>query len=257
LKEKHTISKLRLYNAVSGVIHLIQAVLMIILSSALSLPVTSSFLNYFPDIDRLRPVTQTVYNLRIGYSLAAFLLISALAHFFISSPWIYGWYARNLKNKINYARWFEYAISASLMIAVIAMLSGIYDIVALLGLFTITALMNLFGLLMEQQKWDTGKINWNPYYIGCAAGIIPWIGISIYFFGSASTGKMPLFVYFIMVSIFVLFFSFALNMFFQYKKWGPWRDYLFGERVYILLSLVAKSALAWQVFFGTLTRSVY
>jgi hypothetical protein len=257
LKEEPAISKLRLYNAMMAVIHLIQAALMIILSSDLSLPVTSSFLNYFPDIDKLKPVTQTLFNLRIGYALAAFLLLSALAHFTVSSPRVFGWYVRNLKNKINYARWFEYALSASLMIVVIAMLSGIYDIVSLLGLFGLTALMNLFGLLMEQQKWDTGKINWSPFYVGCAAGIIPWIGIAIYFFGSASTGRMPLFVYFIMVSIFVLFFSFALNMFFQYKKWGPWRDYLFGERVYILLSLVAKSALAWQVFFGTLTRSVY
>jgi hypothetical protein len=257
LKEENTISKLRPYNAAMGVIHLIQAVLMIILSNDLSLPVTSSFLNYLPDIDRLKPVTQTLFDVRIGYALAAFLLLSALAHLTVSSPRIFGWYARNLKNKINYARWFEYALSASLMIVVIAMLSGVYDIVSLLGLFILTALMNLFGLLMEQQKWDTGKINWSPFYLGCVAGIVPWIGIAIYFFGSASTGKMPLFVYFIMVSIFVLFFSFALNMFLQYKKWGPWRDYLFGERVYILLSLVAKSALAWQVFFGTLTRSVY
>jgi hypothetical protein len=242
---------------VMGLIHLIQAAFMIILSSDLSLPVTSSFLNYFPDIDKLRPVTQTLFSLRIGYAMAAFLLLSALAHFTVSSPGVFGWYTRNLKNQINYARWFEYALSASLMVVVIAMLSGIYDVVSLLGLFVITALMNLLGLLMEQQKWGTSKINWSPYYIGCLAGIVPWIGISIYFFGSASTGKMPLFVYVIMISIFVLFFSFALNMFLQYKRWGPWRDYLFGERVYILLSLVAKSALAWQVFFGTLTRSAY
>ncbi len=41
-------------------------------------------------------------------------------------------------------------------------------------------------------------------------------------------------------------------MFLQYRKIGPWRDYLHGERAYIILSLTAKSALAWQVFFGTL-----
>jgi hypothetical protein len=46
-------------------------------------------------------------------------------------------------------------------------------------------------------------------------------------------------------------------MLLQYKKVGPWRDYLFGERMYVLLSLVAKSALAWQVFGGTLARSGY
>jgi hypothetical protein len=33
---------------------------------------------------------------------------------------------------------------------------------------------------------------------------------------------------------------------------GRWRSYLFGERTYFVLSLVAKSALAWQVFAGTL-----
>jgi hypothetical protein len=41
-------------------------------------------------------------------------------------------------------------------------------------------------------------------------------------------------------------------MILQYKKVGPWRDYLYGERFYVILSLVAKTALAWQVFAGTL-----
>jgi hypothetical protein len=41
-------------------------------------------------------------------------------------------------------------------------------------------------------------------------------------------------------------------MFLQYKKVGPWKDYLFGERVYIILSLAAKTALAWMIYAGTL-----
>jgi hypothetical protein len=41
-------------------------------------------------------------------------------------------------------------------------------------------------------------------------------------------------------------------MVFQYRRIGPWKNVLYGERVYIVLSLVAKSALAWQVFAGTL-----
>jgi hypothetical protein len=62
----------------------------------------------------------------------------------------------------------------------------------------------------------------------------------------------PSFVYGIVVSLFVFFNTFSVNMVLQYKKVGPWKDYLFGEKVYIILSLVAKSLLAWQVFFGTL-----
>jgi hypothetical protein len=59
-------------------------------------------------------------------------------------------------------------------------------------------------------------------------------------------------VYAIFVSLFVFFNSFALNQVLQYRQVGPWRDYLFGEYVYVALSLVAKSALAWQVFANTL-----
>jgi len=66
---------------------------------------------------------------------------------------------------------------------------------------------------------------------------------------------VPGFVYAIYVSLFVFFNIFALNQFLQYKQVGRWKDYLFGERMYIVLSLVAKSLLAWQVFFGTLQPS--
>jgi hypothetical protein len=59
-------------------------------------------------------------------------------------------------------------------------------------------------------------------------------------------------VYGIFFSLFVFFNIFALNMWLQYRRVGRWRNYLSGERVYVLLSLVAKSALAWQVFGGTL-----
>jgi len=40
----------------------------------------------------------------------------------------------------------------------------------------------------------------------------------------------------------------------QYRKVGRWRDYLYGERAYMLFSLIAKSLLAWQVFFGRCGR---
>ncbi|HEX2420155.1 MAG TPA: heliorhodopsin HeR, partial [Acidimicrobiia bacterium] len=67
-----------------------------------------------------------------------------------------------------------------------------------------------------------------------------------------SAAEPPGFVYGIFFSLFLFFNIFALNMWLQYRRVGRWRNYLFGERVYVLLSLVAKSALAWQVFGGTL-----
>jgi len=65
----------------------------------------------------------------------------------------------------------------------------------------------------------------------------------------------PTFVYGIIVSLFVLFNVFAVNMWLQYRQIGPWRDYLVGEKTYILLSLTAKALLAWQVFSAVLASS--
>jgi hypothetical protein len=140
------------------------------------------------------------------------------------------------------------------MIVLIAMLCGLYDLAALLMAFALIAVMNLCGLVMELHNQTTARTNWTSFIVGCIALAAPWIAIAVYFFGSVSTaeGSIPTFVYFILPTLFVFFSCFAINMALQYKKVGPWRDYIFGERVYILLSLIAKSALAWQVFAGTL-----
>jgi hypothetical protein len=247
-------TRLRVYNVFMGLLHLVQAIFIIILSNNFSLPITTSYLTFQPDLGKLWPVTETLVNLPFGIMVAVFLLLSAAAHLIIASPGTFSWYVKNLKRGINYARWYEYSLSASLMIVLIGMLCGVYDLGALIMAFALTGVMNLCGLMMEVHNQVTEKTNWTSYVIGCIAGIVPWIAIAIYFFGSLATaeGGVPTFVYFILPTLFVFFFSFALNMVLQYKKVGPWRDYLFGERAYVFLSLVAKSALAWQVFAGTL-----
>jgi hypothetical protein len=114
--------------------------------------------------------------------------------------------------------------------------------------------MNLFGIMMEYHNQYTEKTNWTSFIFGSLAGIVPWIVILVYFLSAVNSGeaKPPAFVYAIIPTIFVFFNIFAVNMVLQYKKVGPWKDYLFGERVYIILSLLAKTALAWMIFAGTL-----
>jgi hypothetical protein len=246
-------NRLRTYNIFMGFLHLAQAIIIIILSNDFTLPITTSFLAYNESVGKLWPVIDNLVSLPLGIMVAVFLLISAIAHFTVATG-AFGWYVNNLKKGINYARWYEYSLSASLMIVLIAMLCGVYDLGALIMAFVLTAVMNLCGLMMEVHNQVTQKTNWTSYVIGCVAGVAPWVAIAIYFFGSLAQaeGGVPTFVYVILPTLFVFFFSFALNMVLQYKKVGPWRDYLFGERAYVLLSLVAKSALAWQVFAGTL-----
>jgi len=254
MDENRKYQKLRTFNAVMGFFHLIQFALMMVLSNDFTLPMKSSYLEFNQATQSLGLTTYKIADIRLGPLVALFLLISAIAHFSLVSPFGYPWYVRNLKKHINYARWYEYALSSSMMIIVIAMLTGIYDIGTLIPLFALTACMNLFGLMMELHNQTTEKPNWTAYYFGVFAGVIPWIVIGIYLVGAsiAAAGAIPDFVYGIYISIAFFFNIFAVNMILQYKRVGKWKDYLYGERMYVVLSLVAKTALAWQVFAGTL-----
>ncbi|MBN1937467.1 MAG: heliorhodopsin HeR [Anaerolineae bacterium] len=244
---------LRRFNAVMGVLHLVQGILMIVLSNDTAYPIFTNYLRFDRQTFSLTPDPKLAYELPFGPAVAIFLLLSAVAHGILST-FGYKWYVAQLKRGMNPARFYEYALSSSWMIVLIGMLVGIWDLGTMILAFGLNAMMNLFGIMMELHNQTTAKTNWTSFIYGCIAGILPWVVIVMYFLGalSSSGAEPPAFVYAIIPTIFVFFNIFAVNMVLQYKKVGPWKDYLFGERVYIVLSLVAKTALAWQIWAGTL-----
>lgn len=250
--KKITMSGLRKFNFVMAVLHCLQGVAVLLLSRTFTLPITGTYLEFNKQTESLNPATKELFNLSLPMLIAAFFFLSAAAHLLIAT--VYNrTYNENLKNGINKARWIEYSLSASIMMVAISLLVGIYDLFSLLAIFSLTAIMNLMGLVMEIHNQTTTKTNWLSYWVGCLAGVVPWIAIALYMWlGAANGSKAPTFVYWIFFSIFLFFNCFAINMVLQYKKTGKWQDYLYGERAYIILSLTAKSLLAWQVFAGTL-----
>lgn len=248
------VDRLRSWNAAMAVLHLTQGVLMWTLSNDFALPIRSSFLQSTET--GLAPVAETVITVEIGPLVASFLFVSAMAHALLATV-ARSWYERSLARGIQPARWIEYSLSSSLMIVVIAMLTGIYELSALIALFAVNATMIMFGWVMETRNEGRPVVDWMPYWFGVFAGIVPWIVMGVYLVGAGdgSGNGPPGFVYAIYVSLFLFFNVFAVNMILQYRRFGRWRDYLFGERVYLWLSLLAKSALAWQVFAGTLRPS--
>jgi hypothetical protein len=242
------INRLRVWNVIVGLILAVQAALMAVLINDFSLPVTATFMSGPPGTS---PELYNWFSISTGWGVFTFLTISALALLIIASPMVFTWYKRNLLESRNYGRWIEYFFSSSIMIVLISQICGISDIAALLAIFGINASMILFGALQEKYE-KPGKSSLLPFWFGSFAGIIPWIAIVIYVIAPGVTVSPPGFVYGIIVSLFIFFNCFAVNMILQYKQVGPWRDYLFGERVYIILSLTAKALLAWQVFFPVL-----
>ncbi len=253
-----TFPYLKRFNLIMGLLHLIQASIMLILALTVpkirdfELPITTAYLSYNEVLEILQPNYIQLTTVPVGPLVSIFLFLSAIAHLLIVLPRVNDFYNRKLEEGINYFRWFEYALSSSLMIVLIAWFFGVYDLSSLILIFAINATMNLLGLMMEIHNQKTEKTNWTAFYIGVFAGIMPWIIILLYLFGNGNITQIPWFVWAIFGSYVFFFNTFPINMILQYKKVGKWRDYLFGERGYILLSLWSKTLLAWLVFAGVL-----
>ncbi|MBW8172226.1 heliorhodopsin HeR [Ornithinimicrobium sp. Arc0846-15] len=258
--------RLRIFNLVMGVLHLVSGAGMVALSNDFTLPVSTFALNGPPGTPLSEGVTNSVFDVPLGYATAAFLFLSAFFHFLIASPWGFRRYKSELSKGRNRFRWVEYSISSTLMILLVSLVFGISDLAALIGIAVANISMILFGWLMEMS--NNGLMHskeghptrgerawWTPFWFGCVAGVGPWLGVAGYLIVNVAVegGQgPPAFVYGIIISIFVFFNSFALNQWLQYRQIGRWKDYLTGERTYIVLSLVAKSVLAWQIFANVL-----
>lgn len=255
---KDVFKKLKDFNLIMGMFHLIQAIAMAFLATNVIQKISEfqpTIVQYYQQFNfetkSLEVVSKALFDLPFGLLVASFLFISALAHGFIYLN--AAKYEENLKKNINPYRWYEYALSSSIMIVLISTLFGIYDIVSLVLIFIVNASMNLFGLDMELiNSKNPGKVNWLPFIFGSLAGIAPWIAILFYMTGTGNFDMVPWFVWAIVGAYFVAFNTFPINMILQYLKIGKWKDYLYGERVYIILSLAAKSILAWLVLFGAM-----
>ena len=258
-KSPITFKYLKRFNIAAFVLHLIQGTLMLVLGTQLEWERSLyTFYTKFTIIEGppfqidVTPDPQVLFTIGyLGIIVASFPLMSALAHFIIAFVKNKK-YNENLKKGINPYRWYEYAFSSSVMIVLIALFLGVWDIWSLSMIFVLNAMMIMFGYFMELVNQKTEKTSWSAFIIGCIAGGVPWVVLFAYFTAAImSTGvEPPAFVYSIFFVYFAVFNVFALNMVLQYKGIGRWRDYLYGERIYIMLSFIAKTALAWLVFIG-------
>lgn len=258
-KNSVTLASLHTWNMWLAAIHAASGMLVILLSATKLFPIHTTYLTLDPVGSEiaghpiLAGVTRHLFDINMAYLVAAFFFLSALAHAFVATLYRKT-YESDLRRGINKIRWSEYALTAGIMMVAIALLSGVADLSTLILIFALILVMNLMGLAMELYNSGKSKPDWLAYAAGCVAGIVPWIVVALYLWGAGvyGSGTIPVFVYWIFGSLLVLFSSFAFNMYLQYRRIGRWRDYLYGERVYMVLSLVAKTALAWQVFVGAL-----
>ncbi len=241
------LADLRRWNLGLTLLHAAQAVAVLVLATDFAITVTSSFPQGPPGTEP--PAPESLFEVRIGWAIAVFLVLAALDHLLTATVGRHA-YESDLHGGINRFRWVEYSFSATLMVLLISMYAGITGVNALIAIAGANVAMILFGWVQERMN-PPGRSTTTmlAFWFGTLAGIAPWIAITVNFAGA---DEVPGFVYGIFMVQAIFFFSFGLNQWLQYRGVGPWSDYAFGEKAYLVLSLGAKSALAWQIFGGSL-----
>ncbi len=245
--DESSLAGLRRWNLGLTVLHAAQAVAILLVAGDFAISLTSTFPMGPPGTDPGTPVAE--FDVRVGIAIAVFLALAGIDHL-ITATVGRGVYERDLRGGINRFRWIEYSVSATIMILLIASYAGITNVSAVIAIAGANVAMILFGWLQEvMNPPGQERTTMIAFWFGTVAGLAPWIAVTVNIVGSP---EIPGFVYGIFFSLLVLFSSFAVNQYLQYRKIGPWASYAFGEKGYLVLSLVAKSALAWQIFGGSL-----
>lgn len=243
-------TRLRNLNVAAAALHALSAVAVIALANSFGLPVSANYMAGPPGTTKRQFIH--FFDIRMAWLVGAFFILSALAHLLVATVRREK-YEGHLAHSRNPYRWLEYSLSSSLMIVAIAQLTGIEDVAAIVALIGVNASMIGFGWIQERYEQPGGSLL--PFWLGCGAGIVPWLAIGVYLVGPGASAHAPGFVYGIYVSLFVAFNCFALVQYLQYKRVGRFSDYLVGEKTYLVLSLAAKSLLAWQIFASTLAAT--
>lgn len=247
-----------------GTVHLLAAVLMIIYANKdFIIGITSTFAAGPPGcvdavVDPCERYTITNFDAQLAYWVAGFSLLSAFFHYLTVLPGVFESYRSELMKGRNPYRWIEYALSSTLMILIIMLVSGLTNLTALIGVAFANISMILFGWLSEiMNPPEREKTNWTAFWFGCIAGLGAWAAL----YGSLAINltqlgvdwsAIPNFVWVILATQFALFNVFAINHALQFIPGFYSEGYLRGEKNYIWLSLISKSLLAWSLYINTL-----
>ena len=232
-------SRFRPANAGLAVVHLAQAALVFVIAGDVVIPVTHKGGAGDP---------AKLFDVSIGVVMAAYFAAAAVNHALCATA-LRATYESDLIAGRNRIRWAEFAVSAPMLMLLIALFTGVTDVAALLAVGVATLVMIVCGWMQEAANPPGRRTTTMvPFWAGVVAATIPWAIVAWQMIGDSGNREFSLSIF---LSLFILWASFGVNQWLQYHEVGPWSDYLYGEQTFLVLSLVATSALAWQVVAGS------
>lgn len=237
----------------------LQGIAILVLSAAKYLPVTTTFLSKdelasaLADSPVLVSASQHLFDVQVTYLVAAFLFVGAVAHTLIATI-CRTRYEDGLRSGVSRARWISLAIGIGFVSITVALSVGITNLGTLALLFALSGIMSICGWAAELYRQKNARAAQLVSLVGLKAGFLSLLVIGLALFGAGIWGsaQVPAYLYWIYATMIAYIAILAAAMSLQAKKAGKWADYVYGERVFLVVAFIAQTALAWQVFAGML-----
>lgn len=159
--------------------------------------------------------------------------VSGLAHAYLA----YMLNADSRATGVNPVRWIDYAISSPMMVVVIGLVSGIVDVWTLWGMAAMQSFLMVVNGYLEGTDNRVMPAIMSVYYIVTIWGPV---------FHAVDQQNVPLFVAWVIATLFLLFASFGVVYFAAMTI----QDKMKVELAYAVLSVAAKLSLQWLIYGG-------
>ena len=255
-KKPHTkytvVEQLRRLNIFSGVVALLLAGAAGFFMDNTSYQIFTSMLTK----DQLASTTNTVfvpaihviYDIELRWVVVAVLLISAILPLLAATRNRKS-YETALANKIMLWRWIDTAVVGALMTSIVALISGVQDLVTLKVTGILVIITSMLGWLAERRNAGTSKSTKSDHWLSTLTGLVPLIIIAVYAYGTVVYGlvRSPWYVYALYAATIVVFLGYAKN---QKRGAKGLQTYEQTERKYIQLGICAKVVFAVILIVG-------
>lgn len=223
---------------------------------------------------------KAAFSANVIYGAIFFFLITAAAHAWYGTDGFgSGSYTTALSQGWNPYRWFEYGLSASIMIVIIGLVDGTRDATTLGALFGATTAMMLTGFTTESLLRGRGAISNASRDAITGSTVVGWLlfvtvwATLLYSFGtlvsdvnslyknevdaSGNPVRVPTWIWYIVIAQLLYYAAFGIVQALHVRDRLSGRnnfDYVTVEKRYIQLSYWSKLSLASGIAYGLIWR---
>lgn len=260
LKRNQKLDGLKKTNLILSGLYLAQLILLIIFAKSAWVSITTNYLAYDSLLSSGEKIihsagTSRLFDINIAWLLFFILGVSCFLHLIL---------ATKLKNKFELSlksgssssiyNWVIYGMFSSLIILVLSLLSGVFDISSLVLILSVSIFASISSALYCLRLNKDKHLAKPSLIISITATLLPWLIVLIYIIGTIIFGgnSISAWVYLVYLTVMLTQVTLAYVFTQMSRKIGKWRDLLYSVKIFFGIIFISQTLVIWQIFLSSL-----